>query len=261
MRTLAMAGIVGIAATVGGQEPAGIKTEVIEYRHGDTVLQGYMAWNPAVPGKRPGIMIIHEWKGHGDYVKRRAEQLAQIGYTVFAADMYGKGVLAKDHEEAARLMGPFVPKENRTLMRERARAGLEVLRNHPRCDAARLAAMGYCFGGTTALEMARAGLDLRGVASFHGNLATPEPAKEVGPKVIVFHGQDDGFVPEEAVRSFHAEMKKAGADYVFVSFSGAVHGFTVKENGDDPSKGMAYNERADKRSWTMLENFLREIFQ
>jgi dienelactone hydrolase len=235
-------------------------TEAIEYRHGDTVLEGFMAWKPS-DAKRPGVMIIHEWKGHGDYVRRRATQLAQLGYVAFAADMYGKGVYAKDHEEAARLMGPFVPKENRQLMRDRAKAGLDILRNHKACDATRLAAMGYCFGGTTALEMARSGLDLRGVASFHGKLGTPEPAKELKARVIVFHGADDKFVPEAEVKAFEEEMKAAKANYELHAFPGAVHSFTVKEAGDDPSKGMAYNEAADKKSWELLEKFLKEVFK
>jgi dienelactone hydrolase len=259
MKTLALAGILGCAAIGAGQESQ-VQIEVVEYRHGDTVLQGYFAWKPGAE-KRPGVIIFHEWKGHGEYVQRRARQVAELGYLAFAADMYGKGVFAKDHEEAARLMGPFVPKESRTLMRDRAKAGLEVLRKHKLCDATKIAAMGYCFGGTTSLEMARAGADLRGVASFHGKLGTPEPAKEIKPRVIVFHGKDDKFVPEPEVRAFEAEMKAAKANYEIVEFDGAVHSFTVKEAGDDPSKGMAYNENADKNSWTQLVKFLSDVFK
>lgn len=265
MRTIALFGIVGLAASHPSpgstQDPGGLKTEVVEYRHGEAVLQGYLAWDPAASGKRPGVMIVHEWKGHGDYVRRRADQLARLGYVAFAADMYGKGVFAKDHEEAGKLAGTYF--KDRPRMRERAAAGLEILKKHPACDPARLAAMGYCFGGTTSLEMARAGLDLRGVASFHGNLSTPDPAdaKKIRGKVIVFHGLEDKFVPEEVVRAFHEEMKAGKVDYQFVGFGGTVHSFTVKEAGNDPSKGMAYSEKADKRSWAMLESFLKEIFQ
>ena len=259
MHALVLAGIAGLVALVAGQEPAAIKSEIVDYSHGDVALQGYMAWNPAIAGKRPAVMIIHEWKGHGDYVRRRADQLARLGYLAFAADMYGKGVFAKDHEEAGKLAGAFF--NDRKLMRERAAAGLEALKKHALCDPTRLAAMGYCFGGTTALEMARAGLDLRGVASFHGMLGTPVPAKEIKARVIVFHGKDDKFIPEKDVKAFEEEMKAAKANLEFIAYDGAVHSFTVKEAGDDPSKGMAYNEKADKESWTKLESFLKEIFK
>jgi dienelactone hydrolase len=257
MRAIVLTGIMAMTASASGQE---IKSEVVDYRHGDVALQGYMAWNPAATGKRPAVLIIHEWKGHGDYVRRRADQLAKLGYLAFAADMYGKGVFAKDHDEAGKLAGVFF--NDRKQMRERAKAGLDVLAKHPMCDG-RIAAMGYCFGGTTALEMARAGYDLKGAASFHGNLTTPTPAdaKNIKGKVIVFHGLEDNFVPKPVVDAFLEEMKNAKVDSQFVGFTGAVHSFTVKEAGDDPSKGMAYNQNADRRSWTMLENFLKEIFQ
>jgi dienelactone hydrolase len=259
MRTVALAVVLGLMTPAFTQEPS-IKTEVIDYKDGDVALQGYMAWNPAVSGKRPGIMIIHEWKGHGDYVRRRADQLARLGYVAFAADMYGKGVFAKDHAEAGKLAGAFF--NDRKHMRDRAKAGFEVLLKNPLCDPKRAAAMGYCFGGTTALEMARAGMDLRGAASFHGNLSTANAAdaKNIKGKVIVFHGLEDPHVKEEVVKAFHEEMKAAKVDYQFVGFGGAVHGFTVKEAGDDPSGGIAYNEKADRRSWSMLESFLKEIF-
>jgi len=264
MKTLAAVGIAAIfagpLAASGGQEGA-VKSQVVEYRHGETVLEGYLAWNPAVQGRRPAVIVVHEWKGHGPYVRQRADQLARLGYLAFAIDMYGKGVFAKDHEEAGKLAGAFFT--NRKLMRDRSAAALEVLKKNELCDPKRIAAMGYCFGGTTALEMARAGGDLRGVASFHGNLSTPEPgdAKNIKGKVIVFHGIEDKFVPDEVVRSFHDEMKAAKVDYQFVGFGGAVHSFTVKEAGDDPSKGMAYNEKADNRSWNMLKGFLDEVFK
>ena len=263
MRTLALFGLAGVAMMATGampaQEPSDLKTELVDYKDGDVALQGYLAWNPATAGPRPAVIVFHDWRGHGDYVRRRADQLARLGYLAFAADMYGKGVYAKDHDEAGKLAGNFF--KDRQLMRRRAKASLDVLAKHPICDPKRIAAMGYCFGGTTSLEMARAGFDVRGVASFHGMLATPEPAKEVKAQVIVFHGKDDKFVPEEQVRTFEAEMKAAKANYKFIAFEGAVHSFTVKEAGDDPSKGMAYNEEADKKSWGMLETFLKEVLK
>jgi dienelactone hydrolase len=259
MRIIALA--LGLACTVSAtrQEPV-MKSELIEYKHGDLLLQGYLAWNGAVAGKRPGVILFHEWKGHGDYVRRRANQLAALGYAAFAADMYGKGVFAKDHDEAGKLAGVFF--NDRALMRDRAAAGLEAMKKHAAVDGSHLAAMGYCFGGTTALELARAGKEIRGAASFHGILGAG--LKEDAPikaKVIAFHGLDDKFVPEDMLKAFHDEMKARKADYQFVGFSGAVHGFTVKEAGDDPSKGIAYEEKADQRSWKMLEAFLKECLR
>jgi dienelactone hydrolase len=238
-----------------------IKTEVVEYKDGDVVLEGFLAWDPAASGRRPGVMVVHEWKGHGPYSRMRAEMVARLGYVAFACDMYGKGVFAKDHEEAGKLAGAL--SGDRAKMRARANAGLEVLRKRAEADPSKLAVMGYCFGGTTSLECARAGLDgVRGVASFHGNLGAPEPASAatLKAKVIVFHGAEDKGV-NAGVAKFQDEMRAAKADWQFVSFGGAVHSFTVKEAGDDPAKGSAYDAKADRRSWKMLENFLAEVFE
>lgn len=233
----------------------------VEYRHGDVVLEGYLASLKDQKGKRPGVVVVHEWKGHNEYVRKRAEQLARLGYVAFALDMYGKGVQARDHAEAAKMAGVF--RENRALMRERAKAGLDVLRRQEVCEATRVAAMGYCFGGTTALELARCGEDIRGVASFHGNLSNPKPedSRHIKGKVIVFHGADDPFIPKDQVEGFQDEMRKAKVDWQFVSFGGAVHSFTVPEAGGDPSKGAAYDEKADRRSWEMLQLFLTDVFK
>jgi dienelactone hydrolase len=240
---------------------AKLHTETIEYKEGDTVLEGYMAYDDAIKGKRPGVMVVHEWTGLGPYVKKRANQLAKLGYIAFAADIYGKGVRPKDHEEAAKVSGIYF--KDRSLMRARAQAGMQVLKNHELTDKSHLAAMGYCFGGATVLELARSGADIAGVVSFHGALATPNPddAKNIKAKVLVFHGSEDTFVPQEAVLAFQNEMRKAGVDWQMVIFGGAVHSFTVPEAGNDPSKGMAYNEKADKRSWEMMKIFFKEIFR
>jgi dienelactone hydrolase len=240
--------------------PRDIKTETVEYRDGDVVLEGYLAYDPAVSAKRPGVMVVHEWKGHGPYARRRAEMLAREGYVAFACDMYGKGVFAKDHEEAAALAGVYF--KDRSKMRARAAAGLAVLKNKPFVDAERLAVMGYCFGGTTSLECARAGFGgVRGVASFHGNLSAPEPAsaQTLKAKIAVFHGADDAGVAK-GIPAFEAEMRAAKADWQFTSYGGAVHSFTVPEAGNDPAKGAAYDEKADRRSWAALLLFLKECF-
>lgn len=240
---------------------AKLRMETIEYKEGDIVLEGYLAYDEAIKGKRPGVMVVHDWTGLGPYVKRRANELADLGYIAFAADIYGKGIRPKDHEEAAKVAGMYF--KDRSLMRARAKAGLEVLKNHELTDRDRIAAMGYCFGGATVLELARSGADIAGVVTFHGALATPNPedAKNIKAKVLVFHGSEDPLVPQEAVLAFQNEMRKAGVDWQMVIFGGAVHSFTVPEAGNDPSKGMAYNEKADKRSWEMMKLFFKEIFR
>ena len=239
---------------------AEIKTETVEYKHGDAVLEGYLAYDDATEDKRPGVLVVHEWKGLGPYAEGRARALAELGYIAFAVDMYGKGIRPMTHEEAGAQAGIY--KKDRALMRERAKAGLEVLRTHPLTDDTRLAAIGYCFGGTTVLEMARGGEDLKGVASFHGALNTPKPedAKNIKGKVLVLHGADDSFVPKEEVTAFESEMKNAGVDYELIAYPGAVHSFTVAEAGNDPSKGMAYNEEADKKSWEKLKELFAKSF-
>lgn len=247
-----------IAATAAFLLLQELHTESVEYKHGDVVLQGYLAYDASVQGKRPGVILVHEWKGLGEYVKERACQIARLGYVAFAIDMYGKGVYAKDHEEAGKLSGAFF--KDRTYLRDRARAGFDVIAKHERCDGTRLAAMGYCFGGTTVLEMARAGFDLRVVGCFHGNLSTPQMAEagKVKAKIAVFHGADDKWVGD--VGAFRKEMEAANVDLTFHSFEKAVHGFTVKEAGNDPSKGMAYDEKADRESWELWRGSLKTAF-
>jgi dienelactone hydrolase len=240
---------------------AALRTEVIEYKHGDVVLEGYLAYDDAVKGKRPGIIVVHEWWGLNPYARVRTEQLAKLGYIAFAIDMYGKGVRAKDPAEAGSLSGIY--RGNRPLMRSRANAGLEVLRNHPLADVNRIAAIGYCFGGTVVLETARSGAELAGVVSFHGGLSTPNPsdAKNIKGKVLVLHGADDPAVPPDQVIAFQDELRKAGVDWQMVSYGGAVHSFTNPEAGNDPSRGAAYNEKADNRSWEAMKTFFGEIFK
>ena len=240
--------------------PQEIQTETVSYKHDAVELEGYLAWPTKFEGRLPAVIVVHEWKGHGTYVRMRAEMLAKAGYVAFAADMYGKGVFAKDHAEAGKLAGALV--NDRTRMRARAACAYEVVRNHARVDPKRIAAIGYCFGGTTVLEMARSGLDLVAIASFHGKLATPDPedAKKIRGRVLVLHGAEDRFIPAEEIAAFQDEMRKAKVDWQFVSFGGAVHSFTVKEAGNDPSKGLAYDEKADRRSWEALMTLLRESF-
>ncbi len=250
--------LLGLAMTVF-QATAEIKTEVIEYKQGNTVLEGYLAYDAKLAARRPGILVVHDWLGVGPFVKGRAEELAKLGYTAFAPDIYGKGV-RPGPKEAGAVAGKL--KEDRALMRARAQAGLDILKKHKTVDAGKLAVMGYCFGGTTALELGRSGADLKGVVSFHGGLDTPHPqdAKNIKGKVLVMHGADDPFVPAEQVKDLEDEMRGAGVDWQLIKYSKAVHAFAVPEAGNDNSKGAAYNAEADRRSWQAMRDFFNEIF-
>jgi dienelactone hydrolase len=249
--------VFGLAASA----EAKIHTEAVEYKDGDTILEGYLAYDDSAKEKRPGVVVVHEWWGLNDYAKGRAEELAGLGYVAFAIDMYGKGVRAKTAEEAAKLAGVY--RADRNLMRRRAAAGLEVLKKYPLTDTRRIAAIGYCFGGGVVLEMARAGTDIAGVVSFHGNLENPNPAdaENIRASVLVLHGADDPFVKPEQVDAFWEEMKKTPADWQINIYSGAVHSFTNPASGNDPSKGLAYNEKAAKRAWSAMKLFFAEIFR
>ncbi|MBK5273984.1 MAG: dienelactone hydrolase family protein [Desulfuromonadales bacterium] len=240
---------------------AAVKTKIVEYKQGETVLEGYLAWDDAKTAQRPGILIVHEWTGINDHMKQRAEMLAKLGYVAFAADIYGKGIRPAGQPEAGQTAGIY--KNDRPLMRARARAGLETLKKQKFVDRQRIAATGYCFGGTTVLELARDGADLKGLVSFHGGLSTPTPqdAVNIKGKVLALHGADDPFVKADEVAAFQDEMRKGNVDWQFTSYSNAVHSFTNKAAGTDNSKGAAYNEKADKRSWEAMKTFFAEIFK
>ncbi len=242
---------------------AAIHTELVEYKQGDTVLEGYLAYDDTIKGARPGVLLVHEWWGINDYTKKRTEQLAQLGYVALAADIYGKGNRAKTPQEAMALTGKYLGGNDRNLLRARVNAGLEALKKNSLVDSKRVAAIGYCFGGTTVLELARSGADLAGVVSFHGGLTTPNPAdaKNIKSKVLVLTGADDPYAKPEQVIAFEDEMRKAGVDWYLVSYADAVHAFTNPESGTDKSKGVAYNEKADKRSWEAMKSFFSEIFK
>lgn len=232
---------------------AALKSRSVEYKDGDVVLQGTAYYDDGFKDKRPGVVVVHEWTGLGSYARRRAEMLAKQGYTALAIDMYGKGVYAKDHDEAGRLAGAFFG--DRELMRRRALAGLDQLRKLPFVDESRLAAIGYCFGGAAVLELARAGAELKGVASFHGQLASPSPAAaKPKAKILVLHGSEDAHVNPH-IPAFLEEMRKSGADWQMINYGGAVHGFTNWENAS------AYDKSADERSWKALLAFFEEIFR
>lgn len=239
---------------------AELRTETLTYKLGDTVLEGHLAYDDTVKGKRPAVLIVHQWKGLSDYEKKRAEMLTKLGYVVFAADIYGQGIRPANPQDASAMSAKY--KNDRALLRARAQAGLEVLKKHELTDPTKVAAIGYCFGGTTVLELARSGAQLNGVVSFHGGLSTPNvaDAKNIKGKVLVLHGADDPFVPPAEVSAFEAEMRDAKVDWQFVSYGGAVHSFSDWNAGSDNSKGSAYNNKADERSWEAMKSFFTELF-
>lgn len=240
---------------------AEVRTEIVEYHEGSTVLQGLQSRDDSFAGKRPGILIVHDWMGITDHTRTIAEEIARLGYIAFAADIYGKGVRPADMGAAASESGKY--KANRTLLRQRVTAALQELRRNTNVDNANLAAIGFCFGGTTVLELARSGAEVRGVVSFHGGLDSPNPAdgKNIKAKVLVFHGADDPFVKTPDIAAFQDELRKGGVDWQMVYYGDAVHSFTQKKAGTDKSKGAAYHEPSASRSWKAMQGFFGELFQ
>lgn len=238
-----------------------IHTETIVYYDGSTPLNGYIAYDESFYGTRPGIVVVHEFWGLNDYTKMRCEMLAKLGYFAFAADIYGNGLVAATREDASKQAGIY--KNDRQLMRRRVNLAFDEMKKQSLVAKGQVAAIGYCFGGTTALELARSGADLKGVVSFHGTLETPNPedAKNIKAKILVLTGSDDPNVKTDQIANFEKEMKDAGVDYEIFIYGGAVHAFTNPGSGNDPSKGAAYNEKADLRSWEAMKSFFNEIFK
>lgn len=242
--------------------PSIAKAQTVTYHDGDVELEGY--WVPAdcqIQVTKPTVLIIHQWMGVTENEKMRANMLAKECYNAFVVDMYGKGVRPANTDEAGKLATQY--KSDSGLARKRITAALDYVLKQPDVDADKIAVFGYCFGGTMALELARTGAPVQGVVSFHGGLSTPAPVTQPGiikAAVRAHHGADDPLVPPAEVQIFEEEMKTAQADWTLTPYPGAVHSFTQKEAGDDPSKGVAYNEEADKKSWTNALEFLKEIF-
>jgi dienelactone hydrolase len=258
MRTLLAAAFVLLATSLARAE---IVTKDVPYEHNGVKLKGYLAYDDAkVKGAAPGVLVIHEWWGLNDYPKQRARQLAELGYVAFALDMYGDGVVATDAKRAQELAGPFYSDPG--LMRDRAMLGLKQLMGQANVDTSRIAAIGYCFGGTGVLELARSGAPVAAVVSFHGGLKTPKPAEkgQVKARVLVCNGADDPMVKNADREAFMQEMEAAGADYAFINYAGAVHGFTNPKAGTLGVAGVAYNQKADERSWRLMQDWLTEAF-
>jgi dienelactone hydrolase len=231
----------------------------VVYMDGDVVLEAFFAFDDAFTGRRPAVLINHTWVGRDNFVADKARKLAELGYVGFALDMYGKGVLGTSAEENANLMQPFM--ENRAKLQQRMKVALNTVKLLPWVDDSKVAAIGFCFGGLCVLDLARTGVDIKGVVSFHGLLGTPDNTKrnKIKAKVLALHGRDDPMGLPEQVLAFQEEMTQAGADWQFVSYGNTVHAFT-NPMAKDHNSGMVYQADADRRSWKAMQNFLAEIF-
>jgi dienelactone hydrolase len=257
LRTLmVLAGVVVLAAPAR----AAIQTQEVPYKHGDQECKGFLAYDDAVTGKRPGVLVVHEWWGLNDYAKMRAKKLAELGYVAFCADLYGGGKHTEHPKEAQEMATKL--RANADDWLRSAEDALATLKAQPQCDPSRVAAIGYCLGGTTVIRMALAGADLKAVGSFHGGLFAPseDDAKRAKAFILVCHGADDKFIPADTIKKFRAALDGGGAKYEFIAYPGAVHSFTVPDAGKHKVEGLAYNKEADEQSWERLKELLRKEF-
>lgn len=239
---------------------AEVKTKVVTYAHDGTTLKGYLAWDDGIKGKRPGVMVVHEWWGLNSYAKKRAEQLAGLGYVAFAADMYGEGKSTTNPKEAGQMAGE-VRKSSKTWV-GRGLAGLKILQDHDLVDAKKLASIGYCFGGSTSLQLAYAGADLAAVVSFHGGLSVPneDQLRATKARILICHGAADAFIPEKTIVAVREAFEKSKVDYQMVYYGGAVHSFTVPAADKAGVDGIRYQHAADHRSWQHMLTLFHEAF-
>ncbi|GAB4361862.1 MAG: dienelactone hydrolase family protein [Deltaproteobacteria bacterium] len=253
----------GLLAATAQAARGEIRGEPVTYTDGTTTMRGYLAYDDGRSDKRPGILVVHEWWGHNEYARKRARMLAGLGYVALAVDMYGEGKQAKHPDDAGKFSGEI--RKNMDLGRKRFLAARKLLAEHRFTDPMRIGAIGYCFGGSVVLQMARDGLDLAGVASFHGGLATSAPAKKgaVKAKILVATGADDRFIPPDQVEAFRKEMTEAGADFRVISYPGAVHSFTNPDADTFAKKfhlPLAFDAEADRKSWEEMQSFFAKIF-
>ncbi len=255
-----------LVALAAGLSPAHAKVvgKPVDYKAQGVVMKGYLAYDDAVKGKRPAVLVVHEWWGHNEYARKRASMLAELGYTALAVDMYGEGKQAMHPDDAMKFSSEAM--KNFDVSKARFLAAMNFLKKQPTVDPKRLAAIGYCFGGGVVLNMARQGVDLKGVASFHGSLAAVKPAVrgKVKAKIRVYNGAADTFIPEQAINAFMDEMMAAKVDFQFSNYTGAIHSFTnpdADELGKKFNLPLGYNADADKRSWEKMEEFLKMIFK
>ncbi|OLC73759.1 MAG: dienelactone hydrolase [Gemmatimonadetes bacterium 13_1_40CM_4_69_8] len=251
-----------MAAVLLSQSPgnANVKTRELEYRQGETVLQGFIAWDDAARGKRPGVLVVHEWWGHNEHARNQARRLAEAGYVGLALDMFGKGKVATHPQDAQAFVNEVT--KDPAVLAARFNAALEQLKRDPHVDTTRIAAIGYCFGGAVVLDMARAGAPLAAVVTFHGALATKTPAQpgKVKARVLVLTGGADPFVPPEQVEAFKREMQAAGGRFEVISYPGAKHGFTNPDAAKYGMPQLAYDADADRQSWTAMLKLFKEVF-
>lgn len=243
---------------------AAVQGKEVTYSANGTTLKGYIAYDSKVKGPRPGILVVHEWWGHNDYARKRARMLAAQGYTALALDMYGDGKQAHHPDDAQKFSSEV--SQNEGLAKARFEAALELIKKEKTVDAANIGAIGYCFGGTVVLNMARAGEPLKAVASFHGGLGTKHPAErgKVQARVASYTGEADPMIPAEQVAAFRQEMEKAGITSEVVTYPGAQHAFTNPEAdmyGKKFKLPLAYDAAADKDSWAKSMAFLAESFK
>lgn len=251
------------AVGIGYAEPR-ISGKTVEYSAQGVVMKGYLAYDENIKGKHPGVLVVPEWWGLNDYARKRARMLAELGYIALAVDMYGDGKVVTTPDEAGKLSSEVM--KNFDVGKARFLAAMDFLKQQPMVDPNKIAAIGYCFGGGVVLNMARQGVDLKGVASFHGGLTAVKPAQPGGvkAKILVLHGGADKFITPEQIEAFKQEMKSASADFQFISYPGATHSFTnpeATELGKKFNMPIAYNADADKKSWSELKEFLKKIFK
>jgi len=238
----------------------GVQTQTIDYSDRDTALQGFFAVDDTKPGPVPAVIIAHAWGGRDEFVCDKAEAVAKLGYAGFALDMYGKGILGSGPEENAKLMQPLL--EDRAVLQQRMQRAVDVVRQRPEVDGRKVAAMGYCFGGLCALDLARTGADILGAISIHGLFGPPgnTGGTKIKAKILALHGHDDPMVPVDSVVALETELTGAGADWQIHVYGQTMHAFT-NPKANDPGFGTVYHPDADKRAWRSLQNFLEEIFQ
>ncbi len=257
MRCLLAGFIVGICALNVNAE---VVTKTVTYKHGDVELEGYLAYDDALEGRRPGVLVVHEWWGLNDYAKRRARMLAELGYVAFAADMYGKGKVTADPKQASQWASHLTGDAEQ--WRKRALVALKVLREQPQTEGDKVAAIGYCFGGSTVLELAIGGADVDGVVSFHGGLPKGiKPGADIGAKVVICHGGADSFVKPDDITRFQNALNDAGVDWQMHTYGGAQHSFTNPGADAYGMNGVKYDKAADRRSWRHMQQLFDELFE
>jgi dienelactone hydrolase len=249
-----------VLAAFAPRAHATVQHKLVEYKQGTDVLEGYLAYDDAQKGKRPGILVVHAWMGLDDTTRKHADALAGLGYVAFAADIYGKGVRPKDKDEAGKLAGKY--KGDRKLLRARVDAAFDTMIKNPMVDASKTGAIGYCFGGTTAIELGRSGAAVNGIVTFHAGLDSPAPAdgKNIKARMLVLHGAADPFEQPADFAAFQKEMADSKIDWQLNEYGGAVHCFTDSSAGNDPKSGCAYNPVADTRSWAAMKAFFADLF-